>query len=204
MSIILNDLVKKIDIVDRFNTRVRDYVSSLTDWVGGTGVWNTNVATVVANSTSYGGGYNRTALGTAQPTGVDQADLVPIIGAQTTVAGHVGKVLKDFLAVYANTHRITLNNTGNLAPASYNGVVRLDGSFLAGDIGTDFNSAAAANNVTNGQIITATNLNALIEQCRTIWTNRAYNVTSENYYYSYCHSSCHSNCHANHGSRGRR
>jgi hypothetical protein len=206
MSIILNDLVKKQDIVDRFNTRVRDLVTASTDWVAGTGVWNTDVGTVIANSTAYGGGYNRGTYADAIAPAVSTADLVPIVGAQTSVVGHVTNVLKSFMSVYANTHRVVLNNTGNLAPASYNGTVRLDGAPGAdvSAIQSDFDSSAASFNVLNGQLITATNLNNLIEACRTIWTNRAYNPVLENYYYSYCHSSCHSSAPPCHGSRGRR
>lgn len=206
MSIILNDLVKKQDIVDRFNTRVRNLVTANTNWGYGTGVWNTNVGTVIANSTAYGGGLNRGTYSDPTAPALSATHLVPIVGAQTSVVGHVTNVLRSFMSVYANSHRVALNNTGNLAPASYNGTVRLDGAPGAdvSAIQSDFNASAASFNVLNGKVITATNLNNLIEACRTIWINRAYNPVLENYYYSYCHSSCHSSAPPCHGSRGRR
>jgi hypothetical protein len=206
MAIQTNDLVKTQDVVDRINTRLRDLVTASTAWVAGTDVWNTNVGTVTASSTSYGGGYNRTASATATADSATTSNFAPVIGGSNGTAGHVVKVLKDLMALYAQTHKVTLNNTGNLAPANYTGIVKLNGvdATAAANVQSDVNTAATARAVVGGSLVTATNLNNLIEDCRTIWTNRAFTPVVENYYYSYCHSSCHSNCHTSHGSRGRR
>lgn len=206
MSIATSNLINKQDVVDRFNTRVRDFVTTSTSWTASTAVFNTTVGNVVANSIAAGGTVNRVAQATAQPTGVATTDLGAMIGASSTSVGHVVNVLKTFLTLYANNHTVTLTNTGNLSPASYTGTVRLDGapSTVTANIASDIAAAATARNITNAALITATNMNNFIEDCRTIWTNRAFTSSVEEFKYNYCHSNCHSNCHANHGSRGRR
>lgn len=227
MSIVLNDIIVKQDIIDRFNTRVRDWVTANTNWVAATGVWNTNVGAVVANSTNAwtsvggnfpgtigGGAYNRTAFPTTEPASIVTADLSAAIGAQPLTIGHVVKVLKDFMVLYANNHRIELLNTGNLwvngartsfGTIPYNGVIRLSDvvSTVKTNVNDDVIAAAANRDVESGHLITATTLNTFIEDCRAIWTARCLDPVVEQFRYSYCHSSCHGN-HGSHGSRGRR
>lgn len=213
MTIITGDLITKQEIIDRFNLRVRDWVTANTNWLSTTAVWNTNVGTVTANSTTggstqtgtAGGSYNRTTFSTAAPAAPQESDFNLVIGARTN-AGTVVQTLKNFMILYANNHKINLLNTGNVAPTSYTGVARLNGTPAATvtNIGTDVDNAAIANNLATGQVITATNINAFIESCRTIWSNRC-NPTNplEEFRYNYCHSSCHTN-YTCYNSRGRR
>jgi hypothetical protein len=228
MSIVLNDPIVKQDIIDRFNTRVRDWVTTNTNWISTTAVWNTTVGFVTANSATSGGHvvggnypgniangpYNRTAFSTAEPASIVQADLSAEIGAQPLTVGHVVKVLKDFMVLYANNHKIELMNSGNLTPAGartsfgsipYVGTVRLDNvvSTVKTDVENDINAAVNNRNVKNGELVQATNLINFIEDCRNIWTARCLTNPVEQFRYTYCHSSCHSN-HGSHGSRGRR
>jgi hypothetical protein len=205
MSIILNNTITRENIIAKFNERVRDWVVSNTNFLNATPVWNQTVGYITANSSAFGGGINRITEVSATPVSIQVTDLISNIGADNSAAGKIVKVLKDFLILYANNHRITLNNTGNLAPANYVGVARLNGTPLATQtaIGTDVDAAAIASNVSNGQLITALNLNSFIESCRTIWTNRAFTPSLETFNYSYCHSSCHSNVTC-YNSRGRR
>ena len=52
MSIVLNDPVVRQDIVDRFNTRVRDLVIISTNWNAATPVWGVPLSTVTSTSMS--------------------------------------------------------------------------------------------------------------------------------------------------------
>lgn len=205
MTIIANSLVVKQDIADRFQTRVRDWVSANVNWVRDTGAFNVTVGYITANSSAFGGGINRNSdVTTVSPT-IQLADLTGTIGAGNNVAGKIVQTVKNFMTLYANTHMITLANTGNLAPAAYTGIVKLDGApaGLITNIQTDVVNAASANAITDGTVITATNLNNFIEACRSIWTNRAATTSMETFYYYYCHSSCHTN-YTCYSSRGRR
>lgn len=235
MSIVINDPILKQDIIDRFNTRVRDWVTANTNWVAGTYVWNTSVGHVVANSTNGqtgstnlggppsdgtypgyigGGDYNRTAFSTTQPASIAPVDFSAEIGAQPLTMGHVVNVMRNFMVLYANNHRVELMNTGNLATNGtrtsfgtipYNGVVRLSDVVPAvkTNVLNDMNAAAVNRDVESGEVIVATGIINFIEDCRNIWTVRCFNPTVEQFRYSYCHASCHSN-HGSHGSRGRR
>lgn len=205
MAIIASDLITKTDLIARFNTRVRDWVTANTNWVSSTGVWNTNVGTVLGNSTAYGGGVNKVAQATAQPPEILPADINVLIGASSATSGYVVNILKGFMKEYSKNYKVNLLNTGNLAPGSYTGTVRVtnatNGLSLA--VESDVEAAATANGIVPTALITATNLNNFIESCRNIWTNRCLNSVYENFYYSYCHSSCHTN-HTCYNSRGRR
>ena len=236
MSIVVNDPIVKQDIINRFNTRVRDWVIANTNWVASTAVWNTTLGNVTANSTTgqtgstnthggypsdgkypgsiAGGSYNRTTQTTVAPASITQANLSADIGANQLTTGHVMKVLKDFMILYANNHKIQLMNTGNLTVSGtrtsfgtipYVGVARLNDvvSTVKTNIQNDINASQLNRDVESGQLITASKLLSFIEDCRAIWTNRCLNTPVEEFRYSYCHSSCHSN-HGSHGSRGRR
>lgn len=230
MAIVLNDSINRQDIIDRFHLRVRDYITSQTDWISttimiasGSRTLNTIVSNSTTGGTSVGGGspgtypggtVNRTAYSTKTPASVTLAEFSAEIGAKQTTVGHVMEVLKSFMNVYANNHMISLRNTGNLtiagAKTSFNlithtGVARLDGvpSTVITNINTDITNSATTRNIATGSLITATNLYNLIEDCRTIWQNRCNTSAVEEFRYSYCHSSCHSS-HGSHGSRGRR
>jgi hypothetical protein len=227
MSIVINDLVLRQDIIDRFNLRVRDWVVANTNWTSTTPVWNTTVGNVVSKSTTgrtsvggnfpgtvAGGSYDRTAFTTPTPSSILETDFSAAIGAGPLTTGHVVKVLKDFMTLFANNHKIQLMNTGNLSTTGartsfgtipYVGTVRLSDvlTTVKTNVQTDVDNAAINRNVESGFIINASGLLNLIEDCRTIWTNRCLDVVSEEFRYSYCHSSCHSN-HGSHGSRGRR
>lgn len=220
MSIIVNDPISKQDIIDRFNTRVKDWVVANTNWTAATPVWDTNLGYVVSHSTAAGahgypaGLYNRSAFPSTSQELPTEPDFSSEIGAKALTTGHVVNVLKNFMTLYANTHKMQLMNTGNYTPSRavtthgtipYVGVARLDGvvPVVKTNVETDLAYAAENRNVKTGEPIEATNLLALIEDCRAIWTNRCLNVISEEFRYNYCHSSCHSN-HGSHGSRGRR
>ncbi len=230
MAIALNDSIVQQDIIDRFHLRVRDYVTSQTDWISTTvmiAAGSRTLNTIVSNSTTGGtsvggnypgsfpaGTYNRTAYSTKTPASVTTADFSAQIGASQATVGHVMQILKEFMNVYANNHIINLRNTGNLTTAgartsfnliTHTGSARLNGvpSSVITSINTDLTNSAVTRNIAPGSLITATNLNNLIEDCKTIWQNRCNTSAVEEFRYSYCHSSCHSN-HGSHGSRGRR
>lgn len=198
MTITINDPIEKQDVIDRFNTRVRDWVTSNTNWVSSTSVWNTTVGVVSSNN-------GRTAFATAQPDSILPINLSADIGAQPLTIGHVVNVLRTFMVTCANSHKVFLQNTGNLAPASYTGTIRLNGSPAPTTTAvlSDMTNSAVNRDLESGDLITATNLINFIEDCRSIWTTRCLNSPVETFNYSYCHSSCHSN-HGSHGSRGRR
>jgi 2-methylaconitate cis-trans-isomerase PrpF len=118
------------------------------------------------------------------------------------------------MILYANNHKMDLRNTGNLTVAgartsfglvTHTGVARLNGVLptVSNNVTTDLLASANTRQIKTGSLITATNLNNFIEDCRTIWQNRCLSSAVEEFRYSYCHSSCHSN-HGSHGSRGRR
>lgn len=229
MSIVLNNPIVKQDIIDRFNTRVRDWVTANTNWIASTPISNRTVGQITVSSTAggtsaggnypgtvAGGSYNRTTQTTTQPATITTSDLSADIGANQLTTGHVMKVLKDFMVLYANNHKIELMNTGNSIypnPASrtsfglitHIGVARLDDVVPAvkSNIQNDINASQLARDVESGELITASKLLDFIEDCRTIWTNRCLTNVVEQFRYSYCHSSCHGN-HGSHGSRGRR
>ena len=218
MAIQTGDVITKLDIINRFNSRVRDWVTANTNWISSTIVWNTTVGNVTANSTAGGstqmgnpgGTYNRTTSATAAPDSIQEANLNTVIGADKDSAGKIVKVLKDFMILYANNHKINLINTGNIPPGNdgtvgYTGVARLNGAPAAtvSAITADVDAAAIANGLQTGQIINATKINNFIESCRTIWTNRSLNTAIEDFYYNYCHSSCHTS-YTCYNSRGRR
>jgi hypothetical protein len=214
MSIVLNDPIVKQDIIDRFNTRVRDWVTSNTNWVASTAVWNTTVGAVTAHSTGAGdgpggssgaGAYNRTTQTTTAPASPVEGDFSAAIGAQPLTVGHVVNVIRNFMTLYANNHRIQLVNNGNIGVASYTGVARLNDVISATKTAVqgDILNAAANRTVESGELVIASNLLNFIEDCRNIWTNRCNSAVVETFKYNYCHSSCHSN-HGSHGSRGRR
>lgn len=228
MTIVLNDPVVRQDIIDRFNARIRDLVIAETDWVGSTVIvagrtLNTITSGSTSGSTSAGGNYpgsypagsyNRTALSTKEPDPIEQVDFSAEIGGKENVVGHVLNVLKTFMTLYANTHKMDLRNTGNLtttgARTSFNlvthtGVARLSDvlSSVKTSVESDITNSSNNRNIKTGALITATNLINFIEDCRAIWQNRCLNSAVEEFRYSYCHSSCHSN-HGSHGSRGRR
>lgn len=204
MAIASNDTVIRQDIVDRFNSRVRDYVGALTNYVSSTSVWNRNVGYVTLNSTSYGGGVNRSTYSSGTPVSATEGNFSEIIGAQDT-AGYIVKVIKNLMSEYTKNHKIYLYNTGNYSPKSYTGTARLNGapSGTINAVNSDVENAANSNNITQGQEITASKLNNFIESCRSIWYNRCYVSAIETFRYSYCHSSCHTN-HTCYNSRGRR
>lgn len=234
MTIVLNDQVIQQDIIDRFNTRVRDWVISNTDWISTTSVWNTTLGFVTANSTSGGtssrrsttspssplfsqpaGTYNRIAQTTNVPDSITAPILDAKVGASITKTGEVVKVLRDFLVLYANSHKVNLVNTGNRSyPANstitpgqviYTGTARLDNvlSPVKELVQADVDASLIANTIKDGEKLNAISMNAFIEDCRSIWTNRVFNTPVEEFRYSYCHNSCHSNF-GSHGSRGRR
>ncbi len=205
MAIITENIISKQDIIDRFNLRVRDWVTSNTNWVAGTGVWNTNVEYVLYYSYDNYTGDWKGIYHTTQPSAPSQADLNLIIGARTN-AGTIVQTLKNFMSLYADNHRIILRNTGNYAPSYYEGVARLDSSpyWLVQGIQADVENAATNNGITSQRVITASTINNFIESCRAIWTSRCIESGAiEEFYYSYCHSSCHSNITC-YNSRGRR
>lgn len=138
MSIVLNDPVVRQDIVDRFNTRVRDLVILSTNWNAATPVWGVPLSTVTSTSMSRavsgvftnrntadpktgpyinqaGGAYNRTAETVGTPSEVlSQADFASLIGVSLTTSGYITKILRDILIAYAKNHKINLVNTGNI------------------------------------------------------------------------------------------
>lgn len=204
MAVVKGDAIKGAEIAARFNERVRDLIAAETSWVSSTAVWNTNVGTVVANSTGAGGGINRTAEASTAAQGMLASDLTNVIGAQPTVAGHITKVMRDLMAIYARSFAVALYNTGNLAPSSYVGTVRFTTgpASIAANIQSDVDAAIIANGMTSGNVVSAANLEAFMNACKTAWNNRASASVMENYYYYYCHSSFGS--FGSHGSRGRR
>lgn len=204
MAITTGSTITKTDIINQFNTRVRDWVTANTNWVSSTAVWNTTVGGVLANSIAYGGTVNRTAQTTAAPPAPTVSQLNALIKANTA-ADSIVQVLKSFMVEYAKSMKVTLTNTGNLAPASYTGTVRVTAANASASslVSTDVDAAATSNQMTGTTLITATKVNGFIEACRTIWTNRMNTGAIENFRYSYCHSSCHTN-HTCYSSRGRR
>lgn len=233
MAIAINDPITRNDIINRFNSRVRDWVTANVTLLGGTSVWNTNVNYVTSNSTAFGtsqsysntssgagyslpgGSYNRGTYSTAEAASIATSDFASLIGASNTTAGHVVSLLKNFMVLYANTHRIQLINNGNYAYPSnsiispgqviYQGVARMDGvvSSVSSAVSSDVDAAANNRGIVSGNTITASQMNNFIEDCRSIWTTRALNTPVEVYRYNYCHGSCHSSF-SSHGSRGRR
>jgi hypothetical protein len=197
--------ISKSDIINRITTRIKDYVTSQTNWVAGTAVWNRNVGFITANSASYGGPYSRTtsADNIASPQMIG-SDLPNKLQASTTGLTVV-TVLRNFLLSYANNHRIKLQNTGNLTPATYFGVAKLNDlvQVTKDQITTDVNAAAVANNIMSNKTISGLEIDGFIDDCKNIWINRCFTTPPEVFYYGFCHSSCHSN-HGSHGSRGRR
>jgi hypothetical protein len=204
MTIAIGQTITKADIVAQFNTRVRDWVTANTSWVSSTAVWNTTVGAVTANSVAYGGTINRTTQTTAAPAGPTVTQLNATIKANTA-ADSIVQVLKSFMVEYAKSMKVTLTNTGNLAPASYTGVIRTTTANAAASnlVSTDVDAAATSNQMTGNTLVTAAKVNGFIESCRTIWTNRMNTGVIEDYRYSYCHSSCHTN-YTCYSSRGRR
>lgn len=229
MTIALNDPITREDIIDRFHLRVRDYVTSQTDWINSTVIISGrfDLDSVTRNSTSggttvgggspgtiSGGTVNRITYSTKTPAAIPTTEFSSEIGASSITVGHVMEVLKSFMNLYANNHMVNLRNTGNLttggSKTSFNlvthtGVARFNGSPSATltSITNDLANSATNRGIQTGALITATNLNNLIEDCRSIWQSRCNSGAIEEFRYSYCHSSCHGS-HGSHGSRGRR
>jgi len=198
--------VSKTDLINRFTTRVRDYITSQTNWVSGTVVWNTTVGAVTAGSAGFGGPYSRTADTTnvAGPA-MTTASIPNRLSTATSASNTVVTVLRDFLVSWANNHRVTLQNTGNLTPASYVGTVKLNDLVATTKnlIISDVNTLAVENNLVANKRINQFDLDGFIDDCVNVWINRCFTTPPEIFYYGFCHSSCHSN-HSSHGSRGRR
>lgn len=198
--------ISKQDLINRFTTRIKDYITASTNWVGGTGVWDSTVNGITSISTSYGGPYNRTTATdtVAQPLAVP-ANFNNVTQTANNAVGTIVNTLRNLLVSYANNHRIILHNTGNLTPPSYTGVAKLNDVVqgVKDAIVNDVNNAAIENNLVKGKPIKNIEIEDFIDDCKFIWQNRCLNSAVESFYYGYCHSSCHSN-HSSHGSRGRR
>jgi hypothetical protein len=199
--------ISKTDLINRFTTRVKDYVTSQTNWISTTVVWNTNVGNVTSRSkTTYGGPYDRTTSANkiAEPAMIS-SDLKNSVSTAVDGANTIVSTLRNLLISYSNNHKITLRNTGNLSPPTHVGVAKLNDLLQTtkDQIIADVNLAASESNISKGKKITNLDIDGFIDDCKNIWINRCFTTPPEIFYYSFCHSSCHSN-HGSHGSRGRR
>jgi hypothetical protein len=234
MAIATDQLITKQDIIDRFHTRIKDFVAtkvtvlptqpfqnSVRVWNGTPGTQgrgstlgqaytvvrtlNTTAAAIAADSAANGGDPNAT-LSTGPTALITNGQFSDGIGASPGDAGEVANVLREFLKIYARVHYATFVNTGNLAPLVTNGVVSSSNlpTGTANLIDADVASALTARGVNDGKLTESTSFLAFIEDCRTIWTNRCQNAGAIE---TFKFSYCHSSCHSNvtcYSSRGRR
>lgn len=180
------------EIINEFNTKLRTFVQTNTNWVGTTVVWNTTVGGIL--NTQAPGNYTTNV----NPGAPVAADILPDVSAKAGASNSLREVFLAWMKVYSKSHLVRLNNTGNLGPASYSGIYR----FITTDrevaaVTTDTTSSFTTNSVLSLSNINKTNLQNLINALQTIWTNRCKNTIQSTFSYNYCHSSCH-------GSRSRR
>jgi hypothetical protein len=187
MTIVKREIESQ-EIITEFNTKLQSFIIANTAWVGNTGVWNTTVGAVTGNNS-----------GTSKdPGGPALTALKPDISAVQAQANSIRAVVTAWMKIYSRTSRIRLNNTGNLAPASYTGTYRF--TLATREVTAVQTGAATLLNTwainSQGQVNKA-NINSLINALQSLWTSAARDTTTFTFSYNYCHSSCHS-------SRGRR
>lgn len=164
-------------------------------------------SSAVASAEGYTGtGQSATLTNDPVPAEVmTVAGLSGDIGATSTTAGHVVKVMRDLIREYAKIQKVTFDNVGNLEPLKWTGVVKASNtpSIVNTKISNDIDAYLLSTNFKSGAALDPVKFLAFIEQCRTIWQTRCLNTTTRVFYFNYCHSSCHSNetCY---NSRGRR
>jgi hypothetical protein len=230
MTLEVEKAIEQQDIVDRFNLRIRDYVGNHntinpgTVFSGYADVWNGQVATqghstinnlhriyynTRASAVAANGiGAPATTLynnGTKPAAEMAASDFDSIIGTGDNI-GHVVKVIKNFMRNYSRIHYARFQNTGNVGPYNWYGVVHgnNESSAAANSMDSDMIVAKEQSGVKDGASLTAVSMIDLIERCRTIWYNRCVNGgVRTTYKFSFCHNSCHSNVTC-YNSRGRR
>jgi hypothetical protein len=120
-----------------------------------------------------------------------------------TSAASVVNLVRTYMNYYAKVQKIRVRNTGSArSPITLIAYLRTDRGSTTSNILSEVDSAASANNISGGNVITAENINKFINDCSNIWRDYCINSIKHTYTVNYCHSN---HCsHSNHGSRGRR
>lgn len=172
-------VVESADIIADFNVKLRNYIVANTNWVGGTGVWNTNVANVTGQNNNKEPGQPASTV------------LNPDIVATTGKANSIIDILNYWMTIYSRSTRIRLYNTGNIGTANYYGVYRFSTSNReVADVKNGANSLINSYIKPNGSV-DKSDLETLFSALQTLWINEARNVVNFTFSYYYCHSSCH-------------
>ncbi len=179
--------IESQEIIAEFNTKLQTFIIANTAWVGATAVWNTTVGAVTGNS-----------VPTKDPGAPALTELKPDISAVVGQANSVRDVISAWMKIYSRTSRIRLNNTGNLAPASYTGTYRFTlASREVAAVNTGTQTHLNTWGVLSNNQVKKADVENLINALQSLWTTAARDTTTFTFSYNYCHSSCHS-------SRGRR
>ncbi|WP_127714895.1 hypothetical protein [Halobacteriovorax sp. HLS] len=122
-----------------------------------------------------------------------------------TTASAVISLVRTYMNYYAKVQKIKIRNTGvgnAQSPMTLIAYLQTDRGSTTSNVLNAVDTAASANNIATGQVITAENLNNFINSCSNIWRDYCINNVKHTYSVNYCHSN---HCsHSNHGSRGRR
>jgi hypothetical protein len=168
---------------------------------------DTTAGYIAATSPWYDGETVSTLTDDPVPSEVITQDMLSAdIGGGQYQAGHVIKVMKDFLKVYSKIHMVAFQNIHNLSPHYITGVAKgtTIPSVIHGQIDSDIDNLALTKKLKSGTELDASEFLDFIDSCRTIWYNRCIGGgVLETFKFSYCHSSCHSNVTC-YNSRGRR
>ena len=123
----------------------------------------------------------------------------------STTASAVISLVRTYMNFYAKVQKVKVRNTGTggvQSPITLIAYLRTDRGSTTSNVLSAVDSAASANNIASGQVITAENINNFINSCSNIWRDYCINNVKHTYSVNYCHSN---HCsHSNHGSRGRR
>lgn len=183
--------IAKQEIIDEFVTKLRNYISGQTNWVGSTGVWNTTVGNIITTGGNQAPitpdpGNNHNSV---DPGGPVASDLPKEIDASD-----LRSLITTWMTIYSRTQRVRLvkyGTTGGDTPVE--GIYR----FLTTNhnVGATVNATTAALDsfdIKEGVPVNKAKLNDLMNQLQNIWITTARNVVRAQYNWNWCHSSCHS------------
>ena len=209
MSLETKKNITKEAILDRLNQVMRPYIESRVDWIdtdipGSTG--GRNVQECVWGSGLAGYPLNNDIVSSDKaPPLAEENILADDVGANPSIVGHITEALSYMMMVYSRSHRIRLRNTGNIGTSNMYGTVTFTNQTngVHTQMQADFENRRQLRGLITNTEPEPQALIDLIDDCRDIWEERAYNITSARMYdFRYCHSSHRS--HSSHSSRGRR
>lgn len=221
------------DIIQSFNTKMRDWVSAQVQYKGSTPVnlsavvwegtpgytdvstinwtktiyYNTTAGVIAANSLANGGSPN--SIFTEDPdinAIINVTDFEENIDKPAAAVPYIISSLKNLLILYSKAHRIAMQNNGNIVTSAFGGIGLSSNipANLVTEIPDAVDAQITSTRANNGNPLDEVLVNRLFEMCKNIWTQKCSSVGAlETFRFNFCHNSCHSN-NTCYNSRGRR